>query len=116
MRKRLLRLLERKHPIDDRLQLVHRDCPVHFLEHLAIADEDAVQAARLVHQRKGTGIAVAAGHEANQTDFPATRKRANRSRQRPYPADLDDAIDATAGRQRPDFLLPFRRALVIHNI
>ena len=69
MRERLLRLIKRKHAIDDRLDPIHHNRPVHLLEHRAIADEDAVKAAALLHQRKGIGIAVAAGHKANQTDF-----------------------------------------------
>ena len=65
------------------LRLIDRDRPVHLLEHPAIADEDAVQASAHHHQRRRVRIAIAACKESDQTDFPATRERSNRSRQRP---------------------------------
>src|SRR5687767_13725786 len=112
MRKRLLRLLERKHTIDDGLDLIHRDRPVHLVEHLAIADEDAVKIASLVHQQTWTGVAVAASHEANQAYYAAAGQRLPRPRERPAGADLDDAVYSAAGRMQ-HFLLDVRRWAVI---
>jgi len=66
------RRVEGKHSIDDRREAIDGDGPVHLFEHLAIPDEDAVQASSNHHQRRGIGVAVPAGEESNQTDLAAS--------------------------------------------
>src|SRR5690349_16300707 len=112
MRKRLLRLLERKHTVDDRLHLVHRNRPVHFLEHLAIADEDAMQITGFVHQWKWTRIAITASDEADQADFAAASQRLHRPGERSTAADFNHAVYSAAADAQHLFL-PFRRARVV---
>jgi hypothetical protein len=108
------RVGEREHAIDGRRDTVDGDGAQQRLEHRRVAD-DAVQAARLHHQRMRRGIALRAG-ESDQRHLAATGERLVRPPQRAGTADLHHAVGAAAAGDAEHFPLPIGRPRVVDAV
>src|SRR5712692_744718 len=110
-----LRVRERKHAIAHRVHGVYFDCALHRFHINAAPDADATER-RLTHEKAHeiqTGIALR--ERTDDRDLATERHSLERLREGPGPSDLNDAIDASPGRQPAHSLRPLRVLNVVDN-
>jgi len=109
------RLHERKHAVDHGVHGVHIDRALHRFHIDAAPDADAAER-RLTHEKAHeiqTGIALR--ERTDDRDLATERHSLERLREGPGPSDLNDAIDASPGRQPAHSLRPLRVLNVVDN-
>src|SRR5665213_1431653 len=109
-------LVKREGFIDDRLNAIHRDGPVHVFEHGRAAYADSLQAAGFHHEPERSVFALRAAQKADQCNLPAEPERIIGARQSPGPANLNHDIGAAPSGEFVNFPVPFGSASVVNAV
>jgi hypothetical protein len=99
----LLCVGERECSIDHGAQSMQGDGSVHGFEIGAAPDADRAE--------RNAAAGLATKDRTDQADVPAFAQGPQRHRDRPRPADLDDAVDAAAIGQLTRLRVPIRRSV-----